>query len=335
MSVTDRRRRIVLGPGAEFDLIRKLTEQAEDLPDEVLVGTGDDCAVLSAGPLAVTSDQSIEGVHFRREWLTPTEIGYRAGVAALSDLAACAADPLALLLTMGLPAEALRDGTAENIQDGVREAGRPFGAAVIGGDVSRSPGPIFLDVIALGRAPTPVLRSGARPGDQLWVSGTLGASAAALEAFSAGQRPDPDLRKAFAHPVPRVKEALWLAERGVLHAMIDISDGLAGDAHHLAAASGVAVVLDAASLPIAEAVPKGRSAQSLALSGGEDYELCFAAPPGRVESVADTFEADFGVSLTRIGRVVEGEGLSLDLGGGILESIEPAGYDHLSRGPLP
>lgn len=331
------RRRIRLGPGAEFDLIRSFLADDEDLPAEVVVGPGDDCAVVEGGLLALTCDLAVEGIHFRREWLAPVEIGYRSAAAALSDLAAVAAVPVAVLVSCALPLEDVRGTVAGDLQRGVEEAARRVGAAVVGGDLSRSPGALVLDVVAVGRAQDPILRDGGRAGDELWVTGGLGAAGAAVRVLRRGDSLKPDLRGAYARPVSRVGEALWLAERGVLHALVDISDGLAADAAHVASASGVGIVLESGRVPVdprARLVAgDDREALDLALSGGEDYELCFAALPGAVEELRESFETRFAVPLTRVGRVVEGQGIYLDRGDGEPEPLRGAGYDHFESGP--
>jgi len=333
-------RRIALGPGAEFDLIRGFLADAPPLPSEVLVGPGDDAAVL-AGGWVITTDVSVEDVHFRRAWLSDREIGYRAGAAALSDLAAMAARPVGVLVSLAGPARG--KATLAEVHAGVREIAAEVGAAVIGGDVSGSPGPLVLDVVAVGRAERPVLRSGARPGDEVWVTGRLGAAAASVRAWESGDEPAPPLRTAFARPRPRVREGVALGARAGVHALIDLSDGLAGDAGHLAAASGVRIVLEAERVPVARGVaggpgvPDAAAALALALHGGEDYELCFACAPGAVG--ADFFaEASAygapatGVELTRVGCVEEGEGVWLQKPDGSTARLAKGGFDHMSEG---
>ena len=321
-------RTVRLGPGSEFDLIRRFVGPDPALSPSVLVGPGDDAAVLEGG-WVISSDVSVEDVHFRRAWLSDAEIGYRAAAAALSDLAAMAARPVALLVSIAAPAAV--DLEAVNVA--AREAARELGASVVGGDLSRSPGPLVLDVVAIGRAERPVLRSGALPGDEVWVTGRLGASAAAVAAWQAGGEPPPALRAAFARPVPRVREALRLGERDVARALIDLSDGLAGDAGHLAAASGVRITLDTASIPLSAAAVAAlgeEAALEAALHGGEDYELCVLARPRAVEAAA--FGEDPPVMLTRVGTASEGEGVWLRGPDGSTRRLERGGYDHWAGG---
>jgi len=333
--MSDRPSRMVrLGPGAEFDQIRRAVAKGGELPAAVRVGPGDDAAVLEGG-WVLSTDLSVEDVHFRRSWLSAREIGYRAASAALSDLAAMAATPVGLLVSVAVP-EAIGEDMNDDpgvdldaLHDGVREAAEALGAAVLGGDLSRSPGPLMLDVTVVGCTLWPVLRNGAEPGDELWVTGRLGASATAVRAWQQGEQPSPEARDAFARPVPRIREACCLVEQELVDALIDVSDGLAGDAGHIAAASGVKIVLEASRVPIAAAALDAlgsEAALDAALYGGEDYELLFAAEPGTVDPEA--FEQRFGLDLTRVGRVFEGEGVWLDTGDGEPRPVAQASFDH-------
>lgn len=324
--------RVALGPGGEFDLIRSFLTLDAGEGRLVRVGPGDDAAVLEGG-WVLSTDLSVEDVHFRRGWIGDDEVGYRAAAAALSDLAAMAAEPVAVLVSMAIPEGGAVDALA--VQSGVREAARAVGAAVVGGDLSRSPGPLFLDVTVVGRSEAPVLRAGARPGDEVWVTGALGGAGAAVRLWRAGRQPGPALRAAFARPVPRVAAARALARAGVVRAMVDLSDGLAGDAAHLAAAAGARVVLRSDLVPVHPAAREALSraeALEAALSGGEDYELCFAAPPGLVSGGGALVE-EVGVPLTLVGRVEAGEGVWLDAGDGLAVPVGRGGYDHMSPAP--
>lgn len=320
----------LLGPGREFDLIRRFVQGAssgEMSVDRIVrVGPGDDCAVIADG-IAISSDMCVEDVHFRRSWLTSREIGFRAAAAALSDLAAVAARPFGVLASVAAPA-ADAETTVLDLLAGVNEAAARVGARVIGGDLTASPGPLVLDVVVLGSAAAPVLRSGGRPGDEVWVTGRLGGAAAAVRAWTAGERPDPEARTAFTRPPARTDEAVWLADRGVPVAMLDLSDGIAGDAAHLCAAGGHAILLRAESLPIHPAAERlgPEAAIRVALTGGEDYELCFLARPGAVDPLLGEWRERFGIELTRVGSVEAGAGVSIvdRLG----RSIDAAGYSH-------
>ena len=315
---------IRLGPGAEFDRIRAFLERAPEHGAAVEVGPGDDAAVL-AGGITLSVDMSVEDVHYRRAWLSPREVGYRASAGAISDLAAMAAEPIGILTSIALGPEDDEE-YGRQLMQGLGEAAAAHGGSVLGGDLTRSPGPAFIDVTAIVRASLPVLRSGARPGDEVWVTGQLGAAAAAVASWLAGDEPPDWARKAFARPVARVREAVWLRERVGLSAMIDLSDGIAGDAGHIAAASGVRLVIDGPALPVAdEAVDTLRAA-----GGGEDYELCFTAPAGAVVEHQVAFRREFGIRLTRVGRVEEGSGaVVLDEEG---RPMDAHGFQHWRRG---
>lgn len=327
-------RRIPLGPGGEFDLIRSLLGPEEDLPEAVLLGPGDDCAVLEGG-WVVSADLAVEGVHFKREWVTLREAGFRTTAAALSDLAAMGAEPVGILLTLALdPASASEEAAA--LQAGAAEACELQGIPVLGGDLSRSPGPVIMDVVVLGRAGTPVLRAGTEAGDELWVTGWLGGSRGAVALWSRGSDPPAALKKAFSRPNPRIREALWLKERVPLHGLIDLSDGLAGDAGHLAAASGVGLVLSPASLPIHPALGAAADAEEerllMALEGGEDFELCFTVPADTLDQWVEPFQDSFGIPLTRVGRAVPGEGVFMEVIDGELEPLKRGGFSHFPTG---
>lgn len=320
-----------LGPGPEFDLIRSLIGEGVPPHAAVAVGPGDDCVVLEGG-LVISCDLSVEDVHFRRGWMSMDEVGYRSTAAALSDLAAMAATPIGALLALALPPDDL-DPTAADVAEGAKAACREAGVGIQGGDVARSRGGLLLDVVVFGMCDRPVLRSGCRPGHEVWVTGSLGAPAAAITCLTRGDTPTPELRDAFVHPNPRIEEALWLAERVHLGGLIDLSDGLAGDAGHLAASSGVAMVLEEDRIPIHAAVPRDAGSEvalAMALTGGEDYELCFSAAPGTVGGLASEFQERFGLALARVGKVEEGEGVRIVSASGEERSLV-GGFSHFSQ----
>ncbi len=306
----------------------------------VLVGPGDDAAVLASpegGGVVLSTDMAVEGVHFRLDWITAREAGHRAAAAALSDLAAMAATPLGLLASVAAPGEG---EMAEDLMAGVTEAARAAGAPLLGGDLTRSPGPAVVDVIVVGWTAHPLLRTGARPGDRLWVTGRLGGAAAALRAWTEGGEPDPRARQAFVRPLPRIPQALWLQAHGGARAGLDLSDGLAGDAGHLAAASGVGVVLEADALrQIAFGGPETRDPTpdpglSEVLHGGEDYELLVALPPSFEGSGVEEFTERFDLSLSPVGWVVEGEGVWLRAEpGDAPKRLTRGGWDHFAPSP--
>jgi thiamine-monophosphate kinase len=299
-------RSLALGPGTEFDRIR---EVARVLGPQG-IGLGDDCGLIREGEefFALSTDVSVEGVHFRPQWIRPAEVGWRATAAALSDLAAEGAAPVGVLCAVIMPARAPEAHLLE-IMSGAGAAAKFAGAVVLGGDISS--GPVWsMTVTVVGRTRAPVTRGGAEPGDRLWVSGALGGARAALEAWRRGEQPLPGARARFAHPEPRIAAGRWLARHGA-RAMIDLSDGLGGDAGHLAAGSGVALEVDLPAVPVApevlaEAERLGVPPQQFAAEGGEDFELLVALPPRF--NAADIFQRECGIELTRIGSVGEGSG---------------------------
>src|SRR2546425_89837 len=316
-----RRGPLALGPGGEFDRLRaifaRLGAAARDL--------GDDAALVRLGgtTLAVSIDLSLEGVHFRTDWLSFKDIGWRATAAALSDLAAEGARPIGVLVALGIPSDDGRRTTddAVDIMAGVGAAARSVGARVLGGDLARSPR-YLVDVCVLGIAERPVRRSGARPGDGLWVTGRLGGAGLALAALRAGRgrRFAPALRRRFARPVPRIAAGRWLARRGA-RAMIDISDGLAGDAGHVAAASGVGDAIELERVPCWPGVTPLAAVRS-----GEEYELLVAMPRRFGTAGAKAFGRATGLPLTRIGACIAGRGVRMTHDGRPI--TPPPGFDH-------
>ncbi len=326
-----------LAAGPESDLIRALVDSARaggSPPEWLHVPLGDDAAALSlpsATRLVLSSDACVEEVHFRRAWATWETVGYRAVATALSDLAAMAAEPLGVLISLALPPE-LGEPVAASIGRGVAECLEAHGGELLGGDVGGSPGPVMVDVTAVGHSAAPVTRAGAEPGDELWLTGHLGGAAAAVADFQRGLEPIPEARRAFERPTPRLKEARWLVERASLHALIDVSDGLARDARHLAAASGVGAAIELAAIPTTPALrsfAESDAALQLKLSGGEDYELLIAAAPGVLGTLAAPFAAAFGLPLSRIGETVPFErGVRWIGPDGTAHDLEARGFDH-------
>jgi thiamine-monophosphate kinase len=282
-------------------------------------GIGDDCAVLAPPPgerLLATVDMLVEGVHFRRGDIDPASLGRRALAVSLSDVAAWGGTPRWARCSRGLPPETPAD-FLDAFYAGLGGLAAEHGVAVAGGNLARLPERLAIDVVVLGTAVRPVGRHGARPGDRLYVTGPLGRAAAGLRWLLAGRDPAafPHLVAAQRTPEPRLREGRALA--AVASAMLDISDGLAQDLGHLCAASGVGAELDAAAIPVdadtrAAAAELGLDPLSLALHGGEDYELLFAAPPDAA--------VPCGIA---IGRVVAGAGLRLDG-----RPLAPRGWDH-------
>lgn len=314
-----------MAEGPEFDRIRGIVEALGDAAG----GLGDDTGEVPAGEgtLVASTDASVEHVHFQRDWLSAEEIGWRSAAAALSDISAQGAESVAMLTALALPATT-PESEISGVMRGVGAVARAAGAKVIGGDLVRARD-WTVTVTAMGRAVRPVLRSGASPDEGLWVTGALGGARAALEAWLDGRVPPAGARQAFAHPPLRVDAGRWLSAHGA-SAMLDLSDGLAADVQHLAAASGVSATLTLERVPVqpdaaVAAAAAGIDATIYAAQGGEDYELLVAMPPGFGDSDVRAFEQATGHGITQIGTIERGSGVRLLLRG---ERIRVTGFDH-------
>jgi thiamine-monophosphate kinase len=300
---------VALADGAEFDRIRDIASAL----GARLGPIGDDTASVpdGTGQLVVSTDTSVEGVHFRRAWVTPGAIGWRATAAAVSDLAAVGAEPVGVMLAVTVPAGAPPSDLVE-VMRGAGDVCARYGGRILGGDLSAGEH-WSLTVTVLGYAPMPVMsRRGAQPGDGVWVTGSLGGARAALLAWNRDTIADPGAEAAFLHPEPRIAAGRWLAAHGAT-AMLDLSDGLAGDARHLAAASDVTLTLDLDRLPLHPAVAHasahaGEPRHVFAAIGGEDYELLVTMPEDFGVGVAVLEIPE--VPLTRIGSVSPGPGIT-------------------------
>jgi thiamine-monophosphate kinase len=314
---TGRAAHLPLGSGREFDRIRAIWHRL----GERAAPSGDDCAIVKLGSeqIALSLDVTIEGTHFQAGWLSATELGWRACAAALSDLAAVAARPQGVMVSLGVPAELSESDTAD-LMEGVADAAASVGAVVWGGDLVKSDR-LVVDVLVAGIVREPVRRRGAEVGDRLWVTGALGGPAAALKAWELGKAPDQDACSRFARPTPRIAEAMWLRRHGA-KAMIDISDGLIGDAGHLAAASKIQCVIEQERVP----VHSGVSDAADALMSGEEFELLVALPRDFDELAAAEFIDQFELPLTRVGFADLGVGVRvLKLGKPV---SPPVGFTH-------
>ena len=281
-------------------LIREMTGEESD----TLVGIGDDAAVLQTGERTLaTADLFIEGVHFKREYASWTRIGRKAVTVNLSDIAAMGGEPKWALLSLALPRNFDFSDTKELIR-GMVDQGDCFGVKIVGGDLSAAE-KVVINLTLLGIAPpSPLLRSGAQSGDNIWVTGTLGDSAAGLEAMKLKFNA-PFLIERHLNPTPRLKEGQILSKKGLARSLTDISDGLGSDLNRLCRESKVGAQIHSNLLPISEpllthAHNLGRSAADFALYGGEDYELLFSATPDLSEDIL----ADFNIPVTNIGNIV-------------------------------
>lgn len=326
----------------EFELLARLRERLPPPGPGVVLGSGDDAAVTApAGATATSIDSIVDGVHFRRSTFTLPQIGHKALAAALSDLAAMGARAGEAYVSLGAPDD-LGDEELLEIADGLAELARRTATTIAGGDLTGSP-VLSVTVAVVGHGAVPerfVTRAGARAGDLLVLTGALGGAAAGLALLEGADGPGlPEgeaaraLRERQTAPQPRLDAGLALASGGAT-AMIDVSDGLAADAGHLAAASGVALVIEAGDLPLAPGLEEaagwaGAEGLDLALGGGEDYELLAALGPEAAGAALTAVRAT-GIDATVIGRCREGGGVEVRLPGGG-EARLPAGYDQLDR----
>lgn len=309
---------INFGPGAEFKLIQRLVRRLGTVAE----GIGDDAAILEIPRnhrLVASTDTSTEGIHFHRDWLSSLEIGYRAGTSAASDIAAMGAEGMSMLVSLIIPQGWVPE--VDGISGGVGAAARAAGMRIVGGDTTKGD-QLSITVTVLGLVKRPLVRSAARLGDYVYVTGSLGGPAAAVAAYLAGESPAENCRDRFVRPQARINEARWLAGRGA-HAAIDISDGLLADLGHIAAASGVRIEVDYDSVPVLRGVKP-----LLALTGGEEYEL---AVTSSIPIDTMHFEQRFNIPLTCIGRVTDGVAeVAVLKDGEIITEGFGGGFDHFA-----
>lgn len=329
----------------EFGLIGRLAGKlaqtgAVPAAGAVDLAIGDDAALLSLPPgtqLVTTVDALIEGVHFRRDWSRPEDLGWKALTANVSDLGAMGARPLAALISIALPPD-VPVSWVDRLYRGLGECCRRYGCPLVGGDTVRAPREIALSITALGSVPngTAVRRAGARVGDLICVTGVLGESGAGLELLQRGgarkKRYEP-LHRWHVRPEPPVEAGAALAEAGLPTAMMDLSDGLGSDLRHLARESGVGAALELAGLPISKVTQQ--AAQELgvdpvrwALFGGEDYQLLFTVPAERFPEVSPLLQP-LGVQATVIGKVIS-RGLKITHPDGSTTPLRPEGFAHFA-----
>ena len=311
-------------PLNEKSLIERIRRAAGTRSQRAGRGIGNDCAVLSlprGHEALITTDFSLEDIHFRREWHPPDSVGHRCLARGLSDIAAMGGIPRAAFLSLALPAD-LPQSWVDKFIAGLLKLAAQFSIPLAGGDTAQSPSGILADIVVLGSVPTgqAILRSGAQPGDFLYVTGTLGSAVAALNQLRAGKKLRPRSHPKHFYPEPRVAVGQFLRERKLAPAMIDISDGLSTDLGHICEESGTGAVVYAAALPAAAA---GKDGLTLALHGGDEYELLFSARPEyRIpKQIA-------GVPVTRIGEILSGKQMTLANADGQMQPLKPAGWEH-------
>ena len=379
-------------PLKEKLLIERIRRAAARGSRSAGTGIGDDCAVLRmprGDEVLVTTDFSLEDIHFRREWHPPDSVGHRCLARGLSDIAAMGGVPRAAFLSLALPPD-LPQKWVDQFVGGLLKLAKRYSVPLAGGDTAQSPGGILADIVVLGSVPTgkAILRSGAKPGDLLYVTGTLGSASAALNLLRDGEKLRPKSHPKHFYPEPRIAIGQFLREKKLASAMIDISDGISTDLAHICDESRVGAVVYAEALPMAGCQPEGRDNNSpgrkpwvaarlvsghdfsraesrltpadseirfvsghdfsraengpieggalapegnlrdseqlsLALHGGEEYELLFTARPNRriPKQIA-------GVPVTQIGEIVRGTQMKLARSDGRTEILRPAGWEH-------
>ncbi len=322
---------------AEKELIarvRRLAASATKTP--VVTGVGDDCAVLRLLPgrgrekvkdTLVTTDFSLEGIHFRREWHSPESVGHRCLARGLSDIAAMGGEPVAAFLSLALPPN-LPQSWVERFARSLISLAERYGVTLAGGDTAESPNGVLADIVVVGCVPKgkALLRSGTRPGDRIYVSGELGGSAATVWQMQKKPKRKLNPREYPRHffPEPRIELGRMLREKGLALAMIDTSDGLSTDLAHICAESRVGAELQAEAIPRASVGKPAREVDlQFALHGGEDYELLFTSPPAkRIPSRIA------GIPITQIGHITRGRRIFLRNKGGNGHELEPLGWEH-------
>lgn len=320
----------------------------------VQVGPGDDAAAVETGPLTmVTTDALVEGVHFRREWVPPRLLGRKALTVNLCDIAAMAGIPRYATVSLCLPPD-VPMGFVDGLYDGLLERGAESGVSIVGGNVAASWAELVVDITLLGGADRALTRAGAKPGDLAVVTGHLGAAAVGLRLLAQGARLTEDgylestgvwtesssdavLRclRAQLDPAPPLALARALSEQELVHAAMDLSDGLSGDLLQICQESGLAAILDPQAVPVDRAAAgleraRGGDAHSLALHGGEDYQFLFAIPPDRLDGLKD-LAVVWDLPLTIVGEFTEGPATVSLKDGDSLKPLEVQSHDHFRR----
>jgi thiamine-monophosphate kinase len=296
----------------------------------ILTGIGDDCAVLrlpARRDSLITTDFTLEGIHFRRDWHPPESVGHRCLARGFSDIAAMGGVPVAVFLSLALPRK-LSQSWVDRFLDGLAGLAKKHGAPIAGGDTAESPDGILADIIVVGSVPKgkAILRSGAKPGDRIYISGELGGSAAAIVKMRAHpqKKLNPRHYPRHLYPEPRLELGRILREKNLVSAMIDTSDGLSTDLAHICEESGVGAEIESSVIPRANVgKPRHEVGLDLALHGGEDYELLFTAPRGKRIPIRIA-----GVTITQIGVITRSQRIFLSSPGGVGYEFHPQGWEH-------
>lgn len=315
-------------PVSENSLIDRIRRRAKP-KTAVVLGIGDDCAIVripDSHDSLLTTDFTLEGIHFRQEWHPPEAVGHRCLTRGLSDIAAMGGQPIAAFLSLALPRK-IPHSWVDWFMQGFLQLADRFNVTLAGGDTAESPAGILADIVVLGSTPrgTAIRRSEARPGDGIYVTGALGGSAATLQRLRSGKKLRPADFPAHYHPVPRLEVGRYLREKRFASAMIDISDGLSTDLSHICDESDVGAEINSEAIPLAGiGKPLRQVNAKFALHGGEDYELLFTAP-ARVNVPAQIA----GVTITKIGRVTRTKRLYL-IQNNKKTILRPEGWQHFA-----
>lgn len=308
---------------SEFEFIHNLKKR------HTLNAIGDDCAVLPLDTeydLLVTSDMLVQDVDFRLLWATPEQIGYKTLAVSLSDIAAMGGEPTWALTSLAVPDELWKSDFVDRLYEGWFELAREWNVELVGGDISKTNGGLTIDCTVAGRVEKgkAFLRSNARPGDAIILTGSLGGAAGGLRLLENGEQNDNDLTQKQLHPVPQLAIAKLLQDLEIVGSMIDVSDGLSSDLRHICVASGVGAILEFESIPINPSLYAHFPADecsNMALNGGEDFELLFTVPEKNISKLDSTQFTQIGTMTANVGMIE----LSLD---GVKQELTPKGYRH-------
>ena len=326
----------------EFELIKKLASGWSSGP-EAAIGPGDDASAVAFSTdqetlLLQTTDLLIEGIHFQKGWGCPFQLGWKSLAVNLSDIAAMGGKPLHTHLSLAIPSH-WSEAEILELRDGFKACAERFQIRLLGGDLSRSKDSLMIAGMADGIVPSDqvIRRGGAKPGDVVWVSGPLGGASAGLQLLKEGTSDDQfkDLYEAFLEPQPEVELGMLCASSGLVNALIDLSDGLAGDLGHIMEASKAGAILEEAKIPFPEllretAAEKSWDLLDLILRGGEDYRLLGCTPQARFDRFRRLVEETLGTSVIAVGLISAQPGLRLKRRDGGEEAISPTAHDHFS-----
>ncbi len=332
-----------LGENGLIEAIR--SEFSSQTHERLVAGIGDDTSVTTQNAsayLLTTTDTLVEGTHFSLSFTGPVDLGRKSLSVSLSDIASMGGKPLFFLVSLAIPGETPAK-FMEELYQGLRSAALDSGSILVGGNTTSSANGLVITTTLLGEVPKEevVLRSGARSGDRVFVTGELGSAAMGLKVLLKGEKGPPgdvsgtdgydEAIRSFLNPTPRLMAGRLLAKKGLVSSMIDVSDGLAGDAGHISGESKVSIEIEHEKVPVSKPLYElDKSVKDLALNGGEDYELLFTVPEDKVKAL-DDIKGELGTTVTEIGRVTGGMGVRVISGDGSEVNLLRAGYEHFRK----